>query len=74
MAALSLFRANGPPPVQRAPAPCLIADVIGECERGEDGTWRFSSQVLRPVFVGNDRPLALSIDAQFLSRQGERTA
>jgi hypothetical protein len=74
LAALSLFRANGPAPVQRTPSPCLIADVIGECVRAEDGTWRFRSQVLRPVFVGSDRPLALSIDAQFLSRQCERTA
>jgi len=41
VAALSLFRANGPPPVQRAPSPCLIADVISECVCGEDGTGAF---------------------------------
>jgi SnoaL-like domain len=74
VAALSLFRANGPPPVQRMPSPCLIADVIGECVRGEDGIWRFRSHVLRPVFVGSDRPPVLSIDEQFLSRQCERIA
>jgi SnoaL-like domain len=74
MAALSLFRANGPAPVRRAPSPCLIADVIGECVRGEDGTWRFRSHVVRPVFLGSDHPLSLSIDGQFLSRRRERIA
>jgi hypothetical protein len=74
MAALSLFRANGPPPVHRAPSPCLIADVIGECVRGEDGTWRFRSHAVRPVFLGSDRPLSLSIDGQFLSKRRERIA
>ena len=74
VAALSLFRANGPLPVQRATSPCLIADVIGECVRGEDGTWRFQSHVVRPVFVGSDRPLPLAIDPEFLSRRRERIA
>jgi hypothetical protein len=74
VAALSLFQANGPPPVQRVPSPCLIADVIGECVCGEDGTWRFRSHVVRPVFLGSDRPLSLSIDGQFLSMQRERIA
>ena len=74
MAALSLFRANGPAPVRRAPSPCLIADVIGECVCGEDGTWRFRSHVVRPVFLGSDRPLSLSIDGLFLSMQRERIA
>jgi hypothetical protein len=74
MAALSLFRANGPAPVRRAPSPCLIADVIGECVRGEDGTWRFRSHVVRPVFLGIDRPLSLSVDGQFLSKRREGIA
>ena len=50
------------------------ADVIGECVRGEDGTWRFRSHVVRPVFLGSDHPLSLSIDGQFLSKQRERIA
>jgi hypothetical protein len=74
VAALSLFRANGRPPVQRATSPCLIADVISECVRGEDGTWRFRSHVVRPVFLGSDRPLSLSIDGQFLSKRCKRMA
>jgi hypothetical protein len=74
VAALSVFRANGPPPVQRAPSPCLIADVIGECVRGEDGTWRFRSHAVQPVFLGSDQPLSLAIDGQFLSRPSERIA
>ena len=74
MAALSLFRANGPPPVHRAPSPCLIADVIGECVCGEDGTWRYRSHMVRPVFLGVDRPLSLSVDGQFLSKRRESIA
>jgi hypothetical protein len=69
VAALSLFRANGAPPVQRAPSPCLIADIISECVRGEDGTWRFRSHVVRPVFLGSEHPLSLSIDGQFLTKR-----
>jgi hypothetical protein len=42
--------------------------------RGEDGTWRFRSHVVRPVFLGSDRPLSLSINGQFLSRRRERIA
>ena len=74
VAALSVFRANGRPPVQRATSPCLIADVIGECVRGEDGTWRFRSHTVRPVFLGIDRPLSLSVDGQFLSKRRESIA
>src|SRR5215471_15184109 len=69
VAALSLFRANGPPPVRRAPSPCLIADVSSDCARGEDGIWRFRSHVVRPVFLGSDHPLSLSIDGQFLTKR-----
>jgi hypothetical protein len=50
-----------------------IADVIGECVRGEDGTWRYRSHLLQPVFVGSDIPLALSIDTQILVEPAERT-
>jgi hypothetical protein len=52
----------------------LIADVISECVRGEDGTWRFRSHVVQPVFLGSDHPLSLAIDGQFLSRPSERIA
>jgi hypothetical protein len=73
VAALSLFRANGRPPVQGALSPCLIADVIGECVCGEDGTWRYRSHIVQPVFVGTDFPLSLSIDGQLLANRGEGT-
>jgi len=73
VAVLSLFWANDRPPVQGAPSPCLIADVIGECVCGEGGTWRFRSHVVQPVFVGRDIPLSLSINGQSLAKRDEPT-
>ncbi len=69
MAVLSLFRANGRPPVHGTRPPCLIADVTGDCVRVEDGTWRYQSHLVQPVFVGSDIPLSLSIDTQILTEQ-----
>jgi len=69
MAVLSLYRANGRPPIQGARPPCLIADVTGDCVRGEDQVWRYRSHVLQPIFVGSDIPLSMSIDTQVLEEQ-----
>jgi hypothetical protein len=67
IAVLSLFRANGRPPIHATRPPCLVADITGDCVRGEDGKWRYRSHVVRPVFVGSDIPLSLSIDTQILA-------
>ena len=73
VAALSLFRANGRPPVQVAHPLVLIADVVGECVRDENGTWRYRSHVINPVFVGTDLPLGLAFDTRFLAKRREPT-
>jgi hypothetical protein len=49
---LSLFAADGRPPLPSEP-PIMIADIRADCERGEDGLWRFRSHVLIPVFTGS---------------------
>ena len=73
VAALSLFRANGRPPVQVAHPLVLIADVVGECVHDENGTWRYRSHVINPVFVGTDMPLGLAFDTRFLGKRREPT-
>lgn len=69
LAALSVYRANGHPPVAGTYPPCLIADVSAECDRGDDGMWRYRSHVVRPIFVGSDIPLSLSIDTDILTQR-----
>ena len=73
VAVLNVFRCNGRPPIQNARPPSLIADVIGECARVGDGTWRYRSHAVRPVFVGSDIPLSLTVDSQvILAKRGKR--
>lgn len=35
-----------------ASTPTTIADVEDICVKGADGTWRFESRVLQPIFIG----------------------
>ncbi len=46
-----LYAADGRPVLPSLPA-IMIADVVSECERGDDGQWRFVSHRLIPVFEG----------------------
>jgi SnoaL-like domain len=64
--AMSLYRADGRPPVLRARPPAMIADFEAQCVLGDDQLWRFQSHVLRPIFVGSDLPASISIDPQRL--------
>jgi len=66
-AILSLYRANGRPPIRGTKPPSLIADIKADCVRGEDGVWRYQSHCVLPIFVGSDIPLSLSIDTQILA-------
>jgi hypothetical protein len=66
-AILSLYRANGRPPIRGTTPPSLIADIKADCVRGEDGVWRYQSHYVLPLFVGSDIPLSLSIDTQILA-------
>jgi len=40
----------------------MIADLEAQCVFGDNRLWRFRSHVLRPIFVGSDVPISLSID------------
>ena len=46
-----LYAADGRPVLPSLPA-IMIADVVSDCERGNDGTWRFASHRLIPIFEG----------------------
>lgn len=63
---MSLYRADGSSPFQGARPPALVADFEAKCVLGDDRLWRFQSHVLRPIFVGSDLPVSLSIDPQRL--------
>ena len=52
---MSLHAADGLPVLESLPA-IMIADVLGDCIRGADGTWRFASHVLTSVFRGGAKP------------------
>lgn len=69
VAVLSLFRANGRPPITGAKPPCLIADIAADCVRGDDGMWRYRSHIVTPIFIGSDIPLSISIDTKILSER-----
>jgi hypothetical protein len=63
---MTLYRADGPPPIERMRPPAMIADFAATCLLGGDETWRFKSHVIRPIFVGSDRPASISIDSDRL--------
>src|SRR5467141_1721770 len=63
---MSLYRADGNPPFQGARPPAMIADFEAQCVLGDDQLWRFQSHVLRPIFVGSDVPISLTIDPRHL--------
>jgi hypothetical protein len=63
---MSLYRADGPPPIERMRPPSMIADFETRSVLGDDRLWRFQSHVIRPIFVGSDRPASITIDPQRL--------
>jgi hypothetical protein len=63
---MSLYRADGPPPIERMRPPAMIADFAATCVLGDDEAWRFKSHTIRPIFVGSDRPASISIDSDRL--------
>ena len=64
---ISLYQAEGRPPLQGERPPMLIADLSADCVIGEDRRWRYQSHVLHPVCIGSDIPLSISIDTQILT-------
>jgi hypothetical protein len=66
MGVMSLYRADGRPPILQAKPAALIADFEAQCVLGDAAMWRFKSHVLRPIFVGSDLPFSVSVDPQRL--------
>ena len=64
---LSLYRAEGRPPFQGERPPMLIADLQADCVLGDDQVWRYQTHALKPIFVGSDIPLSISIDTHILA-------
>jgi hypothetical protein len=56
----------------KATAPVLIADLVSDCVRGDDGVWRYASHALAPVFASDVAPLSLSITPEFLTAAQRR--
>jgi hypothetical protein len=50
---LCLYAADGKPVLPSRPA-IMIADIVGECELGQDGRWRYLSHALVPIFEGGE--------------------
>ncbi len=63
---MSLYRADGRPPIRGVRPPAMIADFEAECVLDDDGAWRFQSHLVQPIFVGSDLPASITIDPQRL--------
>jgi hypothetical protein len=63
---MSLYRADGRPPIRGVRPPAMIADFEAQCVLADDRPWRFRSHLLRPIFVGSDLPASIAIDPQRL--------
>jgi len=64
--AMNLYRAEGRPPIEESRPLAMIADFEAVCVLDDDGLWRMLSHVLRPVFVGSDRPFSVTVDPERL--------
>ena len=63
---MSLYRADGRPPILGVKPPSMIADFEAQFALGDNAIWRFRSHLLRPIFVGSDLPASITIDPQRL--------
>lgn len=50
---VSLFAGDAPPLLESKPA-MLIADLLNDYVKSDDGQWCYQSHILRPIFVGDD--------------------
>jgi hypothetical protein len=66
---MSLYRADGRPPINDVRPLAMIADFEAQCVLVDDDSWLFQSHVLRPIFVGKDRPFSVTIDPERLRTQ-----
>jgi hypothetical protein len=63
---MSLYRADGRPPIRGVRPPAMISDFEAQCVLDNDRRWHFQLHVLRPIFVGSDLPASIAIDPQRL--------
>ena len=63
---MSLYRADGRPPIRGVRPPAMISDFEAQCVLADDREWRFRSHLLRPIFIGSDLPASIAIDPQRL--------
>lgn len=56
---MCLYAADGEPILPSLPA-IMIADIIAEYARGDDGAWLVRSRTLRPVFMGGTAPTIMT--------------
>jgi hypothetical protein len=63
---MSLYRAEGHPPIEEVRPLAMIADFEARCVLGDDQLWRLQSHVVRPIFIGTDRPFSVTIDPERL--------
>jgi hypothetical protein len=68
---MSLYRAEGRPPVEEARPLAMIADFEAQCVMATDQQWCFQTHELRPIFIGMNRPFSVAIDAERLRPHGE---
>ena len=66
---MTLYRADGRPPINEARPLAMIADFEAQCVPVDDHSWRFQSHVPRPIFVGRDCPFSVTIDPERLRAQ-----
>jgi hypothetical protein len=67
---MSLYRAEGHPPIEEARPLAMIADFEVRCVLGNDQLWRIQSHMLRPIFIGTNRPFSMAIDSERLRARG----
>ncbi|HEY3908391.1 MAG TPA: nuclear transport factor 2 family protein [Stellaceae bacterium] len=64
---ISLYRADGRPPIRGVRPPAMIADFEALCVLTDDRPrWRFQSHLVRPIFISSDLPASIVIDPQRL--------
>jgi SnoaL-like domain len=63
---VSLYRADGLPPIERMRPPAMISDFEARCTFGTDQVWRLQSHTLRPIFLSSDHPASITIDPRRL--------
>lgn len=58
---MMLYGTDGAPP-HRGTGAAMIADMIDDCVRGEDGVWRYARRDFAPLYMG-EAPLTVAPDS-----------